>query len=206
MNRVTGQRGVRVGGGLLVVATTLLSSSGVAEAGFEPGPTTVAEVTARPSKPGTTTVAEIRSRPNTIHSALVGRDRRNLRTCKSTAYFFQSVVWRLGKVTKKSIQIKSLDLWQQGGREVTYGSLKMLRGTDGKQVWLKKYWQIPRYQPNRLKITKFKVNKTVPVRPNKPIQLLVNWEDGGKRGERGDCYGQSLFIFKLKPGTYTHEE
>ncbi|MEV5385400.1 hypothetical protein [Streptomyces sp. NPDC052721] len=205
MNKVTG-RGVQVCGSFLIAATTLLASSGIAEAGSKPGPTTTADITARPSKPGTTTVAEIRSRPNTIHSALVGRDRRNLRTCRSTAYFFQSVVWHLGKVTKKSIQVRSLDLWQQGGREVTYGSLKLSRGTDGKQVWLKEYWQIPRYRPNRLKITKFKVNKTVPVRPDKPIQLAVNWEDGGQRGERGDCYGTGQFIFKLKPGRYTHEE
>ncbi|MFJ6791257.1 hypothetical protein [Streptomyces angustmyceticus] len=188
------------------MATTLLSSSGFAEAGTKPESSRVAEIAARPSKPGTTTVAEIRSRPNTIHSALVGRDRRNRRTCRSTAYHFQSVVWHLGKVKKRSIQIKSVDLWKQGGREVFFGSLKMLRGTDGKQIWLKQHWEIPRYRPSRLKITKFKVNKTVPVRPNKAIQLHVNWLDGGKPRERGDCYGDQLFIFQLKPGRHTHEE
>ncbi|MEV7414219.1 hypothetical protein [Streptomyces sp. NPDC089919] len=158
--------------------------------------------------PGASTIIAKSSTPNSVKSSLAGDDSRGQRGCTNASYFLGRVTYNVGKVTATSVEIKSFDLELTGGKTTQIGGIHISRGTDGKQVWGVPY-SIPKYVPNRSQTKRYTVNKVIPAGEAraKAIFLVVNFStDMAASGEPVWCYGRGNFVFKVRPGTYTHNE
>ncbi|GAA0391464.1 hypothetical protein GCM10010357_10190 [Streptomyces luteireticuli] len=153
-------------------------------------------------RPGVTTTAEIRNSSNEIKTSLVGLDTRGRDGCASSALFTAQVRWHLGKVTASSIEIKSFDLEAKGLRKTAIQGMSVSNGAHA-GVW-RTTWRPAPYEPSGWNKRNYVINKNVSTNASKPIQLNVNFNmTQARSGEPVACYGQSNFLFQLKPGRYT---
>ncbi|WP_150112939.1 hypothetical protein [Streptomyces violaceusniger] len=138
-----------------------------------------------------------------MQSATVGVDHRETETCRKSAYLLGSIKWNTGKVTKKSIRVKSVTILYQGGRTAGLGGQSLRSEATNKTYWSNPYRLDP-YKPDGPRYYTFKINKTIPATSKKPLQFQTNWSTAGKSGELPWCWGQSHFLYQLVPGRYSH--
>ncbi|MEU2789531.1 hypothetical protein [Streptomyces sp. NPDC007100] len=156
-------------------------------------------------KPGSTETAAISTPNNSITTSLAGVDHRGGEGCLKTALFTGRVTWHLGKVTKSSIEVKSVDVKFQGLRGAGMGGYYLVGG-DGKAAW-RTTWRPAPYKPSKEDSRNYKINKTVAASSAKPMQLTLPFTtDQAPSGEPVSCYGQGTFLFQLKPGKYTSHD
>ncbi len=134
--------------------------------------------------------------PRTVHTGSVMDDSKSKPECKSDAWLTGWAVWKLGKVSKKEIEVKSIKITYRTAVDSLTGGQGLARG-NGKNVW-RTMW--PKDLPGDRKdhSRTYDINKTVQLDGKKNIIFQSNYILG-RTGGPADCGGESFFWFKLQP-------
>ncbi|WP_157987166.1 hypothetical protein [Streptomyces atratus] len=139
--------------------------------------------------PGTTTYAKVKSGKQTLRSGIAGVDPDG---CKPGAGWNAIVTWNLGKVTKDSIRVNSINIRHSNGRKLNVGSLSIV--DDTKTVWNKGYgWYLPKGAINK----PYTINKTLKVKKHKAY-LVIRGQIADAPNERIECHQITRVYFYLK--------
>ncbi|OEJ25185.1 hypothetical protein AR457_12655 [Streptomyces agglomeratus] len=149
-------------------------------------------------KPGTTDVARVSNAGQTITTGLAGIDKAHQDTCKAGAGWNARVTWKLGKVTRTSIRVKSVKISYSVGetRKLAVGSVVLGHNTGGT------VFSDPYPYSNRAGLTtrSHTINKTVKATKRKPGSLGIRASlMNRKPGEMPWCTPDTWLYFYIKP-------
>jgi hypothetical protein len=180
---------------MAVAAGTLAVASPASGAETNRGAISVGGVSALQEIPSSTTSkAKVRGGTQKVYSANIGYNKNAYPECKPHASTMEKVVWKLGKVTRKSARIKSVKVRYYNERELHVGSAYVYDGSHN-QKWIKANgWYIPKGSKWRT----YKMNKTVKFSKNKPLQFMLHLQIAGAN-EPVWCHPRSKLYFYLKP-------
>ena len=146
-------------------------------------------------KPGTDTYVKVSTKAQNITSGVAGVDRSEDKGCFSDNTYNAIVTWKLGKVTKSSIRVNSIDIRHSNGRKIYVGNYALV--DDNKRVWNK---VAPGDVGKGAHHRKYTINKTLQVKKHKAY-LVMKTTISSRKNEDALFCGQSAYIYfylKLK--------
>ncbi|MEV0257054.1 hypothetical protein AB0H82_22725 [Streptomyces sp. NPDC050732] len=143
-------------------------------------------------KPGADSWAKIKSGTQTVRSGIAGVDRSGDRGCYDNNTYNAIVTWKLGKVTKSSIRVKSIDIRHSNGRAIHVGNYALV--DDNSRRWNKVN---PGNVAKGAHHRKYKINKTLKVKSHKAY-LIAKTQISYRQREDSTCQQPVYLYFYLK--------
>ncbi|MBB4712816.1 hypothetical protein [Streptomyces luteogriseus] len=140
-------------------------------------------------KPGTDTYVKVSTKAQSITSGVAGVDRSEDKGCFSDNTYNAIVTWKLGKVTKSSIRVNSIDIRHSNGRKIYVGNYALV--DDNKRVWNK---VAPGDVGKGAHHRKYTINKTLQVKKHKAY-LVMKTTISSRKNEDALFCGQSAYIY-----------
>ena len=140
-------------------------------------------------KPGTDTYVKVSTKAQNITSGVAGVDRSEDKGCFSDNTYNAIVTWKLGKVTKSSIRVNSIDIRHSNGRKIYVGNYALV--DDNKRVWNK---VAPGDVGKGAHHRKYTINKTLQVKKHKAY-LVMKTTISSRKNEDALFCGPAAYIY-----------